>query len=97
MRIELEKRVKPAVHFSRLIPAAGSGQVPEMLILAREGDAGTGDPAVDAEYRRFQDQIVDADEYGQSIAHFDADFGDSPRVGGAFLDGDQVGDIRQLA
>ncbi len=67
-----------------------------MLILRGKGDARAGHPAVDAEDRRFEDQVVDADEDAIPVADRDPQFRDAAGVGGAFLERDQVRDVGQL-
>src|SRR5947207_9408978 len=93
VRIDLQQRIEPAVQYPGLLPAARTGQLPEILILAGESDARTCDPAIDAEHRRFEQEIIDADEEGIAVSHFDTELGEAPRVRRAFLDGDEIGKV----
>src|SRR5690349_12177494 len=80
VHVELEERRKPAVHPPRLVPPLRSREFPEVLILARKGDAGSGYPAVDAQDRAFQNQVIDACKERIAITHGDPQFGNAARI-----------------
>ena len=86
----MQQRCEPAVDFAGLVPLAGAGQFPEVLVLGGEGDAAAGHPAVDAEDGRFQREIVHAGEDGVAVADRVVQVGDAAGVAGAFLERDEV-------
>jgi hypothetical protein len=94
--IQLHEGLAPAVEGAAFVPAAGLGEVPELLVLFREGDAAAADPAVDAEDGGLEEEVVDAGEDLVAVADEVAEFGDAAGVGAAFFDGVQVWDVGEL-
>ena len=74
----------------------GLGQVPQLLVFLRKGDAAAGHPTVDPQNGRLQEQVIHTRENLVPIAHLIAQLGDATRVGAALLDGHQIGHIGQL-
>jgi hypothetical protein len=60
MRIQVQERREPSVDFARGFPIAATRQLPKILVLPWKRDATACDPAVDAEDRTLQREIIDA-------------------------------------
>ena len=90
MRIEVQKRCKPAVDAQCLFVAAADGQVPQAPILGRKSVDQAGDPADRAQQPAFQDQIIDAAEEPVALAALIFQVGDAADVLRRFLYGDEL-------
>src|ERR1051325_1597777 len=88
--IEMKQRCEPAINVAGLVPLARASEFPEVLIFGRERDAAAGHPTVDAQDGALKDEVVNAGEYGKTIAKDIADIGDSAGIAGAFLQSDKV-------
>src|SRR6185369_15228573 len=96
VRIEVQQRGEPAIKLPRLVPLPAAGQLPEILVLVRKRDAAAADPAVNAKNCTLQDQVVHAGKNGVTVADPVANVRDATRVGGAFLECDEVFLIREF-
>jgi hypothetical protein len=90
VHIEMEQGREPAIKNAGFLPFPLAREFPEILVLARKGDARAGHPAVNAENARFERQVINAGEDGVTIADRVVQIGDASNVAGTFLQRDEV-------
>src|SRR5438093_5483173 len=85
VRVQMQQRREPAVDRARFVPTSRARQVPEKLVFARERQTNAGDPAINAQHRGLEHEVVHTDEDGVAIAEQIANVGDAARIAGALL------------
>ena len=68
VRIELHKRLGPAIELAGLVPPPFAGEIPEFLILFRKSDPAARDPSVYPENGALEHEIVNSGEELVAIA-----------------------------
>src|SRR3954468_23188028 len=60
--VEVEQGSVPAVKLARLFPLAAGGELPQILVLAREGEAHARNPTLGAQQHTLEGEVIDAGE-----------------------------------